>query len=397
MKNNQQINSPTLIKCTHCGYEKNPATSVTCLKCGWPLDTSAKPNSNRVAKPQVQHWEDKVFILIIWLSFGLGLLFLSWLGYYMFVPGKNLGQLDYKTIENSSESTLNLYEGIKLYDNLKDVQNVPEGMFNYGGAVVFASLTANGLNEAIAKAHPNFRIRYTEPRDGKPGGKKGVAMLFDGELSIVHRAGPLTDADYIKAQQRGFEIKQVPVGYDAIVFFTHRDISIPGLSINQLKDIYKGKITNWKLVGGPDLPIVPFSRSHKDSILLTQLLGDDVDQVSSRVQFTRDYTDTMRRTGSTPGGISFLGNAPVLGQKTIRSLAIAKDNSQEYVQPLSEDGLAMNATVIRDGSYPMTRRLFVVFRADGTIDELAGEAYANLLLTKEAQQIFEKAGFVPVR
>ncbi len=45
----------------------------------------------------------------------------------------------------------------------------------------------------------------------------------------------------------------------------------------------------------------------------------------------------------------------------------------------------------------MSRRLFIVYRSDGAIDEAAGEAYVNMLLSKEGQQIVEKAGLVPLR
>ena len=222
-------------------------------------------------------------------------------------------------------------------------------------------------------------------------------MLFDGQLSFAQSGGALRDTDYSNAQQRGIQIKQIPVAIDAVVFFTHPDITISGLSVDQLQDIYKGKLTNWKQVGGPDLLIVPFARDPKVSSLLGELLGKDVNQISSKVQFIRDYTESIRKVASTPGGISFGGNAPIVGQRTIRPLAVAKANSTEYVQPFIEDGKQINATAMRNSSYPMSRRVFIVIRQDSTIDQLAGEAYVNMLMSKEGQQIVEKAGFVPLR
>jgi phosphate transport system substrate-binding protein len=222
-------------------------------------------------------------------------------------------------------------------------------------------------------------------------------MLLDGKLSFAHSGGALKDGDYSKAKQRGFGLKQVPVALDSLVFFTHPDISIPGLSVDQLQDIYKGKLTNWKQAGGPDLPIIPFARDPKVANLLNELLGQDANQISSKVRLIRDYTDAIRQVSSTPGAISFGGNAPLIGQRTIRPLAVAKANSQEYVQPFIEDGKRINAAAIRDDSYPITRRLFVILRSDGTIDQLAGDAYANMLLSKQGQQIVEKAGLVPLR
>jgi phosphate transport system substrate-binding protein len=167
--------------------------------------------------------------------------------------------------------------------------------------------------------------------------------------------------------------------------------------VDQLQDIYKGKITNWKQVGGPDLLIVPFARDPKVVNLLNVLLGSEAKQVSSKVQLVRDYTDAIRKVASTPGAISFGGSGPLVGQKSIRFVPLAKANTKEYVQPFLDDGKQLNTTALRDSTYPMTRRLFIVIRRDGKIDEPAGVAYTNMLLSKEGQQFVEKAGFLPLR
>ncbi len=396
--NPDKSNNQNFILCNHCGYDTNPATAKRCVKCGKPLNVTVLPNSNKAAKAEPKTFAD--WLLTPWmirLLSGLVFLFVSWLIYCAFVTVNSVSKPDDAGVYNSSGSNQNTAPDVKLYNSMKEIPNVPSGTFNYGSSSSFASLAANGLNEAISAAHPNFRLRYTEPKDGKPGGKKGVAMLINGQVSFTLYGASLDEAQYSKAKERGFGLKQVPVALDALVVFTHRDISIPGLSVEQLQDIYQGKLTNWKQVGGPDLPIVPFTRDPKASNLLNELLGSEVGQISSRIQFFRDYTEGIRKVASTPGGISFGGNTLIIGQRTIRPLAIAKANSQEYVQPVIDDGKRMNVTAIRDGSYPMTRRRFVVFRLDSTIDQLGGEAYANMLLSKEGQEIVEKAGFLPLR
>jgi phosphate transport system substrate-binding protein len=396
--NRDKLNNQKHIKCNHCGYETNPATAKHCQKCDKPLNISLIQNSNDVAKAKPKSLDD--WLLTPWtirLISGLAFLFISWLIYCTFVTVSSVNKSNEVRGDNSSGSNQNTASNVKLYNSIKEVPNVPEGTFNYGVSATFAALTAHGLNETISAVHPNFRLRYTEPRDGKFGGKKGVAMLLDGQLSFTLQGASLEESDYNKAKQRGFGIKQLPVALDTLVVFTHPDITIPGLSVDQLQDIYKGKLTNWKQVGGPDLPIVPFTRDPKAANLLNAFLGEEAGQISSRVQFVRDYTEAIRKVSSTPGGISLAGNAPILGQRTIRPLAVAKANSKEYVQPLIDDGNRINATAVRDGTYPMTRRLFIVIRSDGTIDQLAGDAYVNMLLSKEGQQIVEKAGLVPMR
>jgi phosphate transport system substrate-binding protein len=387
---NQKANS-----CSNCGYDKNPIDAKRCQKCGKPLNVvSLGDNANVGSQAKPKPVQD--FLLTPWIvrsTFGLLFLFLSWLIYSLFITVSNVSNSN--NISNSDVE--NISPDVKLYNSIKDVPNVPSGTFNYGASSSFASLTAQGLHEAISLAKPNFRLRYTEPKDGKPGGKKGVAMLIDGQVSFTLYGASLDDTDYKKAQQRGFQIKQVPIALDILVVFTHKDIAIPGLSVNQIQDIYKGKLTNWKQIGGPNLPIVPFARDPKAANLLKELLGQEIEQLSSTVQFTRDYTETIRKVASTPGGISFGGNTTIGGQQTIRIFPIAKDNSQKYVSPFVEDGKQVNVDAVRNSTYPLTRRRFVVFRLDGTIDQLAGEAYSNMLLSTEGQQIIEKAGFIPLR
>ncbi len=395
--NPDNLNNQKLIVCNHCGYDTNPATAKRCVKCGKPLNVTVL-NSNKAAKPEPKTFAD--WLLTPWmirLLSGLVFLFVSWLIYCAFVTVSSVNNSELIGIDNSSGSNQNTSPEVKLYNSMKEVPNVPQGTFNYGGAASIAVLTAAGLNDTISAAHPNFRLRFTEPKDGKFGGKKGIAMLLDGQLSFSLYGASLDDDDYRKAEQRGIQIKQVPVAIDAIAFFTHPDISIRGLSVDQLQDIYKGKITNWKQVGGPDLPIVPFARNPQASTLLEQLLGKEAGQISSRVKFVRDTTESIRKVASTPGGISFGGITPIIGQQTIRPLAVAKANSQEYVQSLIDEGKRMNVTAIRDSSYPFSKRRFIVYRLDGTIDQLAGEAYVNMLMSKEGQQIVEKAGFIPLR
>jgi phosphate transport system substrate-binding protein len=387
--NNHKLNNQKVIVCKHCGYDANPAKAKHCLECGKPLE---------VNKPKLKSLGDLLFTPWV-IRLGAGLLFVlvSWSIYSLFKSVSDLNNFDRIGVSNSSSSNPNIPSDVKLYNSMKDVPNVPEGTFNYGGGLVFAALTAHGLNDAITQAHPNFRLRYLEPKDNQPGGQKGMAMLFDGQLSFVQRGTPLQDNDYNKAKERGFQLKQVPVAMDALVFFTHPDISIPGLSVDQLQDIYKGKLTNWKQMGGPDVPIVPFARNPKTASILDDFLGKEAERISPKIQFTRDYTEAIRKVASTSGGISFGGNSIIMGQRTVRPLAIAKANSQEFVQPFIDDGKRLNVTAMRDSAYPITRRLFVVVREDGTIDQLAGKAYIDMLLSKEGQQIVEKAGFIPLR
>lgn len=283
---------------------------------------------------------------------------------------------------------------LQLKDSMQAVQKVPSGLFNYAGAPAFAALTAQGMNDAMSQAHPGFRLRYTEPPAGSPGSGTAINMLINGETSLAQSARTLEDEDYNKAKARGFSLEQIPIAIDGVVYYTNPGLNIPGLSVDQLQAIFQGKVTNWEQVGGPNLKIEPVGLDPKITSALKLLLGND--EIGSNVEVVRDFTSAIRKVARTPGGISYASAPLVVNQQTIRPIAIAKAGSTDYIQPFSGDK-QVNAKAFKDGSYPMTRRFFIVIRRDGSIDEQAGIAYINMVLSREGQDIVEQAGYVAIR
>lgn len=313
-------------------------------------------------------------------------------GGLVYVFGKNYPTL---LLSQLTPTDLSRISHLQL-PSMREVQNVPSGLFNYGGAPAFAPVNSDNMKNAINLAHPEFRLRYTEPPSGNPGSSTGIEMLIKGELTFAQSARTLEDDDYNKARARGFSLEQVPIAIDGVVFYTHPNLTIPGLSVDQLQAIFRGQVTNWQQVGGPNIPIVPVGLDPKITSALKLLLGTDGDDIGSNVQVVRDFTSAIRKVAATPGGISY-GSAPlIINQKTIRSIAIAKTNTKQYVQPFIENK-QVNRKAFQDGTYPMTRRFFIVIRRDDSIDEKAGIAYASMLLSTEGQAIIEQTGLVPIR
>jgi phosphate transport system substrate-binding protein len=423
---------PTLT-CKRCKYESNPINAKNCMICSYPLKKSSLFNSSQLSKlrfqqskpksqqrprsyprkkssissksdssqlnklrfqqsklkSQQRRWQLSTFQLLILVILSSFLLTVLLGGGYLFWQHQNqlnlmMSKADGKPIDST----------IKSYSTMAEVPDVPTGLFNYGGAISFAALTKYGMNEAIAAAYPEYQLRYTEPLNSQPGAGTGIKMLLDSELSFAQNGRPLNNNEYAKAKSRNFTLKQIPVAIDGIVFFVNPRLPISGLSINQLENIFQGKITNWQQVGGPNLPIAAISQDPTVRITINSLLNNGK-QLGKNVTIVRDYTTAIRQVAATPGGISYSSTAIARGQKSIQGLGLTLGDSQQYVNPFTKDG-QVNLEALRDGSYPLTRRLFVVVRQDGTIDEQAGIAYANLLLTDEGQQIVKEAGFVPL-
>jgi phosphate transport system substrate-binding protein len=372
--------------CRKCSYDANPVTATHCEICRHPLKqnsvSSKKLLSRFRGKPSI-FWVGLALLLL--LPIGRGLLFL----------------MDRRSPNRTSISTIfsNISHSpdIRLYNSMQEVQNVPEGLFNYSSSPQFAALTSHGMNEAITQAHPKFRLRYAEPYNNIPGSSTVIAMLIRNLLSFGQTARPIEDIEYSQAKNHNFTLEQVPIGFDGIAFYTHRDLAITGLSIDQLQAIFMGKVTNWKELGGPDLPIVPISLDPETNSSIKYLFANvEGAKLGSNVQIERDYTTQTRQVASTPGAISY-GSMPIVAnQQSIRPIGLARGDSNQYVQPITPNR-QVNTAAIRDGSYPLTRRLFVVIRRDGLLDEQAGVAYANLLLSKEGQRLIDQAGFVSIR
>ena len=259
----------------------------------------------------------------------------------------------------------------------------------------------------IAQAQPQFELHYTDPYQNRHGSTVGIQMLLTGKLSFAQSSRPIQAAELRQAQRLGFTLEQIPVAIDGVALYANPRVAVTGLTLSQVKDIFTGKIVNWNQLGGSDLPIVPISRDPQISgtanFLQEKVLAGE--NLSSTVRLVGTTTDAIRTVAKTPGGISYATASEAIRQQTIdpvslatiSPLPIAVGNSG-FVSPfdLQRKNVA-NTTAFANGTYPLTRRLYIIIKRDGSVDERAGIAYANLLFSEEGQQIVERAGFAPLR
>jgi phosphate transport system substrate-binding protein len=270
----------------------------------------------------------------------------------------------------------------------------PQGLFSYGGAPIFAPLVASGINGQIENKYPGYELRYTKPLNQDYSSYNGIKMLLDGELSIAFNERPVTEAEYKAASLRNIKIKQIPIALDGVVVYGNNQTKIKQLNREQLLQIYFGEITNWHDIDPKiaDLPIVPVVVQNED----LQLLGitNRNQQLAETAQYTTNYTQALRKVIGTPGSISFASASIVQNQQLVTMFALADGGSTDYVKPRIEGKL--NIADFKTGKYPLTRRIFVVLRQDGSLDEKAGSLYAEELSSAEGQSKIEQTGLVPI-
>ncbi|CCI03627.1 PstS family phosphate ABC transporter substrate-binding protein [Microcystis aeruginosa] len=303
---------------------------------------------------------------------------------------------------NSSSSSNN-----QISETLAAVKNVPEGLFNYGGSTTWAPIRKE-VDFIIQQVWPKFRLVYTEPTAGTPGTGSGIRMLIENQLAFSQASRSLKDEEIQRAQQRGLTLKEVPVAIDGIAIAVHPDLPVSGLTITQLKDIYTGKIRNWRQVGGPNLAIIPYSRRKEDGGTVEFFIDQVLEKADfgDNIQYVYSTTPALRKVSQNPGGIYYASAPEVVPQCGIKTLPLGKSENK-LVAPYQEPSIPssqcpqkrnqLNELAFQKGEYPITRRLFVIIKQNGQLDEQAGEAYADLLLTDQGQELIEKAGFVPLR
>lgn len=288
-----------------------------------------------------------------------------------------------------------------------NVANLPAGTFNYGGSTTWAPIRkdADSLLQSIC---PQFILRYTQPPIENPGSGTGIEMLIDNQLSFSQSSRSVKGEENQKAQQKGFSLKEIPVAIDGIAIAVNPKLNIPGLTVTQIKDIYTGKITNWQEVGGVNLPITSYSRSKQASgtveFFIANVLNNE--NFGPNVNYIGTTTEALRKVALVPGGIYFASAPEIVPQCLIKPMPVGRTSSQfvsPYLEPFVEPNECphkrnqLNAQAFRRGDYPITRNLFVIVKQNVSVDELAGEAYANWLLTSQGQELIEKTGFVKIR
>ncbi len=292
-------------------------------------------------------------------------------------------------------------------ETFAQLSSVPSGLFNYGGSTTWAPIRKN-VDTAIQTVYPQFQLRYTDPTIGAPGSGTGIKMLLDNQLAFSQSSRPIQDEEYQKAQQRGFKLKEIPVAIDGIAIAVNPNLNVPGLTVNQLKDIYTGKTTNWQQVGGPNLPITPYSRRLEEGGTV-EFFDENVlegKKFGANVQFIPTTTEALKEVAKNLGGMYYASAPEVVGQCSVKPLPLGK-TADKFVPSYKEPFISLqqcpqqrnqlNAAAFLSGEYPITRRLFVIVKQNNQSDQQAGETYANLLLTNQGQELIAKTGFVRIR
>jgi phosphate transport system substrate-binding protein len=243
--------------------------------------------------------------------------------------------------------------------------------------------------EKYQENHPNVRISVTGGGSGT-----GIAALINGTVDIANASRQISAEEMAAARANRTEPVEFVVARDAIALIVNHANPVDRLTIQQISDIYSGKINNWTEVGGEDRPIVRLSRETNSGTHVYFL--EEVLRMGREDDRTLFSTDTLLLPSSEGITVEVRDNPNAIGYEglgyithDVKVIAVASQESrledEIYVLP--------SAATVDQGSYPIARDLYMY-----TAGQPSGvvKAYLDWILSAEAQQIVDDIGFVPI-
>jgi phosphate transport system substrate-binding protein len=238
--------------------------------------------------------------------------------------------------------------------------------------------------ETYMGLHPEVRISVTGGGSGT-----GIAAMINGTVDIANASRAMKPEEITAAQTNGIEPVEFVVAGDAIAVVVHPSNPVDKLTLQQISDIYTGRITNWSQIGGEDRPIVLLSRESNSGTYVYFL--ENVIRLGNKNSELLFFPDTLLMPSSegissevrqNPNAIGYDGLGYVTPDQ--KMLAVARDADGPYVLPSVE--------TVNDGSYPISRPLYMYTAGELNGD---GKVYLDWILGK-GQSIVPELGFVPL-
>lgn len=206
------------------------------------------------------------------------------------------------------------------------------------------------------------------------GSSAGIKNAIEGTSQIGMASRDLKD------EEKASGLKETQIAIDGIAVITNKNNEVKDLTLEQVKDIYIGKITNWKEVGGKDAPIVVVSREDGSGTRdgFQENVGFESEELTKDAQIS-DGSGNIKSTVE--------GNANAIGY-------ISFGYVDESVNAVKVDGVEINHETVANNEYVIARP-FILVNKDGISDN--AQALIDFILSDEGQSILEEKGFIRVK
>ncbi|NPV86479.1 MAG: phosphate ABC transporter substrate-binding protein [Anaerolineae bacterium] len=240
--------------------------------------------------------------------------------------------------------------------------------------------------EQYQEIHPEVRLSVTGGGTGT-----GIAALINGSVDLANASRAIKPEEFEQAKQAGFMPVEFTVARDAIAIIVNPANPVSQLTLEQISQIYRGNIKNWKELGGEDRPIVSLSRetnsgTHVYFLETVVRLNNKKDKsiFSPTTLLLPSSEGIIAEVRDNPNAIGYDGLGYVTPE--VKVIAVARDAESPYILPSVE--------TVNEGIYPISRDLYIYTRGKPSGIK---QDYLNWIKSAEAQKIVSQLGFVPIK
>lgn len=234
--------------------------------------------------------------------------------------------------------------------------------------------------EAFERAHPGALVTTTGG-----GSRVGWRMLREGVADVAMASRPVDPDEAERARAAGVALTPHLVARDAVVVIVHPSNPVPFLTYRQLRDIYLGRVRNWREVGGPDRPLRAITRSRGSGTSQTfiERVFAGAEPYRERVEGALGNGVVHADVAADPAAIGYIGFA--FADRRVRAVPLAPRDGEPPVAPTREN--------ITGGRYDLVRPL--LFYTNGEPQGVT-RAFLEFCRSPEGQRLAEKWGYIPL-
>jgi phosphate transport system substrate-binding protein len=248
-----------------------------------------------------------------------------------------------------------------------------------GKIVIDGSTTVGPIAKAFAeyymKMNKGVKVSVSESGSGN-----GAKSLINSTCDVADMSRFMKEGEFKAAVDKGVMPVAHVVALDGIAVVVHPSNPVKNLTVEQVRDIYMGKITNWNKVGGPNKQIVVISRDTNSGTYETfEKLVMNKEKMASSVEYVGSNGQARTRVQSTAGAIGYVGIGFI----------------DRTIKPVTVNDVEVSKATIVSGRYPIARPLFMFTNG---YPKMGSHVYnfINLYQTKKGQEIIEAIGFIPL-
>ena len=240
------------------------------------------------------------------------------------------------------------------------------GVVNTNGSTSMESVMKI-LGEAFHEMNPNVEVKYNGSGSGS-----GVTSAIDGTADLGLASRELTAEE----QEQG-AVAHV-VALDGVAVVVNPENGVEDLTVDQIAQIFKGEITNWKDVGGEDMEIAVYGREAGSG---TRGAFEEILGIVDAAKYLNEYSST----GDVIGNVA--SNPAAIGYASLSAVG-------DTVKAVKVGGVECTEATVQDGSYAI-QRPFIMITKDGTELSPVAQAFLDFAMSADAADLIAQAGAVP--